>query len=737
MAVIKKDEILLVVAENIPSELKAYKQFILWKAQWNEDRRQYEKIPYQLNGKDKASVIEPSTWSTLDAVIDAYENGVGDGIGFVLTEDDPFSCLDLDDLEDVDDLPALAQEVVNMSYAETSPSGKGIHVWFRYEHNKERHKNKNAETGYEIYSNSRYLTITGENLNDLPINEGGVALDDFLDKVLKREEVKVSITQQNENIGKATLSEEEIIKIACNNPITGERFKSFLHGGWEPNYNSDYSSGDLAFLNYLAFWGNCDYQMMDSIYRKSSLMRDKWDRPQNGTTYGNEQIMKAINECTNTFNPTKKTDSNINGLELSDRGTVIPNARNAEKILTNSPFKGVLAYDIFKGSEVIKGDLPWRKRENPDADFELWLGSDDKRLLHHFGVLYDFNSAKIIENAYLDVVRRNAFHPVKDYLEAQSWDGVPRAETLFIDYLGAEDTPYIRAVTRKWLAAAVSRIYEPGCKFDYMPVLVGPQGVGKSTIIAKLARDWFSDSLKNLDGKEASEHLQSSWIFEMGELAAMKKGEVEEIKAFITKQIDSYRVAYERVVSEFPRKCVFIGTTNRNDFLRDQTGNRRFWAITTNPLNRKYEINDFTDEVVGQVWAEVMILYKQGEKLYLDSKLEEEARLIQESHMESDPRIGLIEEYLDRLLPFNWNSMKIYERINFLASERTGEVKRERVCAAEIWSECLGNDYNNFKPFEAAAIYDILRKVEGWEERKPNRTTFKHYGKQTTFIRST
>ena len=180
-----------------------------------------------------------------------------------------------------------------------------------------------------------------------------------------------------------------------------------------------------------------------------------------------------------------------------------------------------------------------------------------------------------------------------------------------------------------------------------MPVLVGPQGVGKSTIIAKLARDWFSDSLKNLDGKEASGHLQSSWIFEMGELAAMKKGEVEEIKAFITKQSDSYRVAYERVVSEFPRKCVFIGTTNRNDFLRDQTGNRRFWAITTNPMNRKYEINEFTDEVVGQVWAEVMILYKQGEKLYLGFKTGKEARLIQESHMESDPRIGLIEEYLD------------------------------------------------------------------------------------------
>lgn len=742
MALKQKEDILLVAAENIPSELKELPQFVLWRAEWNEQREQFDKIPYQLNGR-RASSTDSRTWGSFEQVFNEYEEtGKYDGIGFVLTQTDDLVCVDIDDLQSVDELDPLAQEIVNMSYAEISPSGRGVHVWFRHQLDRERHKNKNAKTGYEVYDSGRFLTVTGESLNDLPINPGGEKLNLFLDKVLKREQIHIPVSNKNQNYGKAALSEDEIIKIACGNPKTGGRFKSFMYGGWEATYNDDNSDADLAFLNDLAFWCNCDQQMMDSIFRKSSLMRGKWDRPQNGTTYGNEQIMKAVSECANTFTLEKTPVSNPNELELNDRGVVIPNARNAQKILTNKPFKDILAFDAFKGTEVIKGDLPWRKRDKPDKAFELWLGSDDKRLLHYFGVKHDFNSTKIIENAYLDVVRRNSFHPVKDYLEAQSWDGVKRAETLFIDYLGADDTAYIRAVTRKWLAAAVTRIYEPGCKFDYMPVLIGPQGAGKSTIIAKLARDWFSDSLKNLDGKEASEHLQSSWIFEIGELAAMRKNEVEEIKAFITKQTDSYRVAYERVVSDFPRKCVFIGTTNRSDFLRDQTGNRRFWAINTNPINRKYEMSDLTDEVIGQIWAEVMKLYRQGEKLYLDADLEDEARVIQESHMESDPRVGLIEDYLELLLPPEWDSMKIYDRMNFIRSGGDhpyyiGEQKRSRVCAAEIWSECLENDHNNLKPFEATAIYDILRKIDGWEERKPSRTNFKHYGKQTTFVRTT
>lgn len=168
MAITNRDEILLVVSENIPDELKQYKNWILWRAIWNEQRKQYEKVPYQVNGEDKASVSEESTWSTFDAVIDAYEHGIGDGIGYVLTDRDPYSCIDGDDIQDVDDLPELAQEIVKLSYAEVSPSREGIHVWIKgFSHNSDKFKNKNIELGFELYDKKRFITFTGESLNTL------------------------------------------------------------------------------------------------------------------------------------------------------------------------------------------------------------------------------------------------------------------------------------------------------------------------------------------------------------------------------------------------------------------------------------------------------------------------------------------------------------------------------------------------------------------------------------------
>ncbi len=235
-----------------------------------------------------------------------------------------------------------------------------------------------------------------------------------------------------------------------------------------------------------------------------------------------------------------------------------------------------MAYDAFGNAEVIRKPLPWRDLERPHKEYEPWLGADDKRLQHWFSKVHKINSTKTIQNAFTEVVHRNAFHPIKAYIESHQWDGLSRIETVFIDYLGAEDTHYTRQVTRKMLLAAVAQLYRPGCKFDEMLVLVGPQGAGKSSLLAKLGRDWFSDSLRTFENKEAGEHLQAGWIFEIGELSAMKKSEVDEVKAFLSKTEDRYRVAYDRQVSEFPRKCVFFGTTNTRDFLRDETGNRRF-----------------------------------------------------------------------------------------------------------------------------------------------------------------
>lgn len=306
MTILEKEQILLVASENITIELKQLKNWVLWKAEWDEKQGVFTKVPYCMNGIRKASSTNNRTWSTFEKIYEAYENGVGEGIGFVLSETDPYVCIDIDNIESMDLLPELAHEIINLSYAELSPSGKGIHVWIKgFQHDSDRFKNKNTNLGYEIYSDKRFITFTGETLNDLAINEG-MEIESFIEKVFKREETVSTLPQQSNGHGKAVLSESEIIKIAEKSK-TGSRFKVFMNGGWEQLYGSQ-SEADMAFVNDLAFWTNCDYQMMDHIFRKSSLMRDKWDRKQNKTTYGDEQINKAIRECKNTFIPDQQID---------------------------------------------------------------------------------------------------------------------------------------------------------------------------------------------------------------------------------------------------------------------------------------------------------------------------------------------------------------------------------------------------------------------------------------------
>jgi len=412
-------------------------------------------------------------------------------------------------------------------------------------------------------------------------------------------------------------------------------------------------------------------------------------------------------------------------MELLERhkrtGEILPTPGNIEIILSRGEWKGVLAYDEFANTEVIRKDLPWRKRLKPDAPYEPWLAEDDRRLRHWFGKKYNIRGAAAILDAFTEVTRRRRFHPIKEYLESQVWDGVQRAERIFVTYLGAADTHYVRQVTRKMLLAAVTRLYRPGCKFDQMLVLIGPQGAGKSSLLAKLGRKWFSDSLKTFENKEAGEHLQNGWIFEISELSAMKRSEVEEVKAFLSKTEDRYRVAYDRQVSEFPRKCVFFGTTNTREFLRDTTGNRRFWPVEVDPKRaEKSHWEHLTDELVGQIWAEVLTWFRAGEGLELDQEAREEAERQQAMYTETDPREGIIQEWLES------------EELDEL--DRPTGRKRQRVCAAQIWVECLGNKKGSMKPWEAKEIVEIMRRMPGWVERK-GRAQVPGYGKQTVFER--
>lgn len=426
----------------------------------------------------------------------------------------------------------------------------------------------------------------------------------------------------------------------------------------------------------------------------------------------------------------------LSKLELSPRtGQPTNTTDNIIIILENDPLlAGKLAFDEFANRGLVLGALPWDKRD----ERREWTDVDDAGLRHYLEKVYGITGEKRIYDAITLVAHRHIVNEVKDYLLSLTWDGKPRLDTLFIDYLGAEDNVYTRAVARKSLTAAVARVMMPGVKYDYMPILVGPQGIGKSTLLRTLGKRWFSDSLQVFEGREASEMLQGVWINEIGELAGFSKAEVSAIKQFLSRSEDIYREPYGRRTCVYPRRCVFFGTTNDSEFLRDRTGNRRFWPVDV--WRQKPTKNVFRDlpGEVDQIWAEALMRWRIGEPLYLSGEAAEIALQEQESHKESNTKEGLIREFLERPIPLDWDKRTISERrmywLDGFARESGETTKRTRVCALEIWVECFGGDPRNIKQADSREINSIIESIPEWK-RIPYGTLFGPYGQQRGFER--
>ena len=424
-----------------------------------------------------------------------------------------------------------------------------------------------------------------------------------------------------------------------------------------------------------------------------------------------------------------------NGLELDKSGHVKNTLHNLTLILENDPnLKGVVFNQLLDGME-IKGEVPWK---HPS---KFWRDADDAQLISYVDAHYGTFSARNYDIAVTKVADDRAYHPIREFIESlPEWDKVPRVDTLLVDYLGAGNTAYVRAVTRKTLCAAISRVLRPGCKFDSMLVLNGPQGVGKSTLIAKLAGEWFSDSLNLGDTKDktAAEKLQGYWILEIGELAGLKKAEVETLRSFLSRQNDIYRAAFGKRATPHLRQCVFFGTTNaESGYLRDTTGNRRFWPVKTPGSGKKQSWN-LTHEEILQIWAEALMYVRQGEKLYLSPEMDALAKDEQREAMESDEREGLVREYMDTLLPERWAEMDLFERRNFLAGsdfgnlQEKGTVKRTSVSNMEIWCECFGKERANLRRTDSNELTGILARL-GWK-RAESKVRIPLYGPQYVFV---
>lgn len=467
---------------------------------------------------------------------------------------------------------------------------------------------------------------------------------------------------------------------------------------------------------------------------KKTLMKEKMDT--------------AVKDFSSVFSEDKpepestpeENDDWMAEVELNKNGSMKNTIANVCAVLENAKeFKGKLWHNDFDGLDYYNGKLPWSR--GAEAPSTAWSNADSSCLREHLERKYGLTGKDRIDDALITVAYRHRRHPIREYLRSLTWDGVPRLDTLFIDFMGTDDTELIRMQTRKQLVSAVARVMQPGIKFDYMLVIVGEQGIGKSTLLMKLAGKWFNDSIQSMDGKDGMEILRSAWIIEIGELVSLKKSEVESVKAYLTRQTDRYRPAYGRRVEEVPRQCIFFATTNERNFLKDITGNRRFWVVESRKhLPRMHVFRDFTEEYRGQVWAEAVARYDAGEELFLQPELEMKAREVQLDYNEfyNDERKGILEQYLETRLPSDWESRSIDRRVAFFKGvdllEPDCTIRRDTVSAVEILVECFKAPMDEKLKYRSREITALMSTIPGWKAAG-KRERSNCYGQQRVFKR--
>lgn len=408
----------------------------------------------------------------------------------------------------------------------------------------------------------------------------------------------------------------------------------------------------------------------------------------------------------------------ISKLKLDGNGQIKKTINNAVLVLEHDPMlKGKIAIDEFANQGVVLGEVPW----NSANEQRPWNDEDDANYANYMEQYYGIKGRDLLSQALTIVSGRHRFNNVRKYLTSLKWDGKKRLETLLIDYLGAEDNIYTRAAVKKSLCAAIARAMEDFVKFDNMIILTGSQGIGKSTFLRVLGKDWFNDSLTTFEGKDAAELIQGVWIVEVGELTALSRQETNAVKQFLSKVDDIYRAPYGRRTARYPRRCIFFGTSNETEFLKDRTGNRRFWPIGVGEKKPIKSVWEDLPKEADQIWAEAYMYYALGEKSYLEKDVEAIAELTQEYYSDTSHLEGVIKNYLNTLVPDNWLKMTLQERRMFLNGnmQHEGElVPIDRVCIAQIWIEALGGDIRYIKPSHKSEIAGVLKKLKEWKKEK-------------------
>lgn len=416
-------------------------------------------------------------------------------------------------------------------------------------------------------------------------------------------------------------------------------------------------------------------------------------------------------------------------LNRNRNGKIVDSSDNWITVRDNDAVFGCLYFNDLTMSIEADCDLPWRVVNDTNRVFR---DTDYWEVLYHIERQYGTRMAK----GYLDSLVETAAasrkrNPVADYLTELTWDGERRVEECLP---GVEPTDFTRLVARKCMVAAVARMLDPGCKWDHTLVLFGPEGLGKSWWVDKMSRGW-SSPLGKLDNKDTLLVMQRSWILLSDEGYSMRKADQDVLKDFLTRTNDVFRMPFEKETLLHPRHSVIWSTTNDEIFLRNQEGNRRFLIVK---CAGQVDFDKITDHYVDQVWAEAVHLYRQGELLYL---LQDESGKAFEERIkftEEDALAGIVEEYLNRLVPGDWETMSVEKRQQWIFDRASGFVADGteqilRVCSTQIWVEALGRRIGDHRRADLLEITNVLKKLEGWDNVGVRK--LRGYGAQVTFIR--
>ena len=433
----------------------------------------------------------------------------------------------------------------------------------------------------------------------------------------------------------------------------------------------------------------------------------------NSITPETKALLKELKDAGELDNYLDDETPLLERLSRDSKGNVVQSNENCQLVLREDELlKGAIRFNEFTSDRDIVKKMPWKRFSKAFSDNDL------DNIITHLEINYGLKNDKYIERAVKVVAAENSYHPIRDWLNSLKWDGQERISKVLTKYLGVEPTPLAIESLKLFMLGAISRVFNPGCKFEYMLCLVGGQGAGKSTFLRFLAMDdsWFTDDLKKLSDKDIYEHLNGHWIIEIPEMVALLKTKfVEETKSFISRQYDNYRIPYDKYSGDHKRQCVFAGTSNRIEFLPDdKSGNRRFLPIKVNAEKAEVHILDNEKEsraYFNQLWAEAMEIYRKGEfTLTLSKEMQKILYTEQEQYLPDDPTESAIVNYIEEKWP-------------------------EYICAEMLFVEALGYRIEDYKKWNGTVIGEIITNSFKNEYRRIGSHRFKGYGKQRAWVR--